>query len=96
MLVRIEATGLQPDEFTTLLRQCTSGDKEALDVLTPVIYQELKRLAVACMRQERPGVTLQPTALVHEAYLRLVARICRTSRIARTSSEWRRGSCGRS
>jgi RNA polymerase sigma factor (TIGR02999 family) len=63
---------LQTGEFTILLRQCSGGNKEALDALTPVIYAELKRLAAGCMRQERPAVTLQPTALIHEAYLRLV------------------------
>ncbi|MGA2132298.1 MAG: ECF-type sigma factor [Bryobacteraceae bacterium] len=69
-----EGTGLESGEFTILLQQCTSGNKQALDVLTPVVYAELKRLAVGCMRQERPGVTLQPTALIHEAYMQLVAQ----------------------
>ena len=69
-----EGTGLQTGEFTILLRQCSNGDRQAMDALTPVIYAELKKLAVACMRQERPGATLQPTALVHEAYLQLVAQ----------------------
>lgn len=65
---------MQTGEFTILLRQFTSGNKQALDAMTPVIYAELKRLAAGCMRQERPGITLQPTALVHEAYLQLVAQ----------------------
>jgi len=65
---------LQTGDFTILLRQCSSGNKQALDALTPVVYAELKRLAVGCMRRERPGVTLQPTALIHEAYLQLVAQ----------------------
>jgi len=65
---------LESGEFTILLQQCISGNKQALDVLTPVVYAELKRLAVGCMRQERPGVTLQPTALIHEAYMQLVAQ----------------------
>jgi RNA polymerase sigma factor (TIGR02999 family) len=43
-----------------------------LDALLPVVYQELRRLAAAYLRRERPGQTLQPTALVHEAYLRLM------------------------
>jgi RNA polymerase sigma factor (TIGR02999 family) len=46
--------------------------RESLDTLLPIVYQELRRLAAAYLRRERPGQTLQPTALVHEAYLRLV------------------------
>jgi RNA polymerase sigma factor (TIGR02999 family) len=63
---------VQPEEFTVLLQQCASGDKQALDALMPVVYGELRALAAASMRQERPGHTLQPTALIHEAYLQLV------------------------
>ncbi len=59
-------------DFTTLLRQCTSGNREALDALTPIVYAELRKLSVSFMRNERPGSTLQPTALVHEAYLQLI------------------------
>jgi len=55
-----------------LLHRCSCGDKGALDALMPVVYTELRRLATASMRQERPGHTLQPTALIHEAYLQLV------------------------
>ena len=47
-------------------------DRQPLDSLLPVVYQELKRLAASYLRRERPGQTLQPTALVHEAYLRLM------------------------
>lgn len=47
-------------------------DRQALDSLLPVVYQELRRLAASYLRRERPGQTLQPTALVHEAYLRLM------------------------
>lgn len=46
-------------------------DRQSLETLLPVVYQELRRLAAAYLRRERPGGTLQPTALVHEAYLRL-------------------------
>ena len=46
-------------------------DRQSLETLLPVVYQELRRLAAAYLRRERPGATLQPTALVHEAYLRL-------------------------
>ena len=59
-------------DFTVLLKQCTSGNREALDALTPIVYSELRKLAVSFMRQEREGSTLQPTALVHEAYLHLL------------------------
>lgn len=63
---------MEAGEFTILLQQCTRGDKQALDALTPIVYSELRRLAVSYMRHERPGNTLQPTALIHEAYLHLV------------------------
>ena len=48
------------------------SDRESLDSLLPIVYQELRRLAAGYLRRERPGQTLQPTALVHEAYLRLM------------------------
>jgi RNA polymerase sigma factor (TIGR02999 family) len=60
------------DEITQALRAWGSGDVEALNRLTPVVYDELKRIATGYMRRERPGNSLQPTALVHEAYLKLV------------------------
>ena len=47
-------------------------DSQSVDSLLPAVYQELRRLAAAYLRRERPGQTLQPTALVHEAYLRLL------------------------
>ena len=50
----------------------TSDDRQSLDSLLPAVYQELRRLAAAYIRHEKPGQTLQPTALVHEAYLRLM------------------------
>jgi len=62
----------QEQPITTLLHAFASGDKSALDRLVPLIYPELRRLARGYMRNERPGHTLQPTALVHEAYARLV------------------------
>jgi len=61
-------------EVTLLLRRLTAGDKSALDQLMPVIYTELHQLASSYMRRERPGHTLQTTALVHEAYLQLVGQ----------------------
>ena len=58
--------------ITILLQRFASGDKAALDSLIPRLYPELQRLARSYLRNERPGHTLQPTALVHEAYARLV------------------------
>jgi RNA polymerase sigma factor (TIGR02999 family) len=57
---------------TQLLLEASQGDRAALDQLTPLIYQDLRRIAANQMRQERPGLTLQPTALVHESYLKLI------------------------
>lgn len=65
------ATGDPPD-ITGLLRQLSQGRREALDCLMPVVYHELRRIAHAQLRGERPGHTLNTTALVHEAYLKLV------------------------
>ena len=55
-----------------LLKEWNAGDREALDRLTPLVYEELRRQAAHYLRRERPGHTLQTTALIHEAYLRLV------------------------
>jgi RNA polymerase sigma factor (TIGR02999 family) len=59
-------------QVTELLRRWGRGDRAALDGLMPLVYQELHRLASRYMTAERAGHTLQPTALVHEAYVRLV------------------------
>jgi RNA polymerase sigma-70 factor (ECF subfamily) len=59
-------------EVTRLLAQWAKGNQQALDNLAPLVYEELRQLAASCLRKERQGHTLQPTALVHEAYLRLV------------------------
>jgi len=59
-------------DVTQLLQAWSVGEPDALAKLTPLVYQELRRLAQCYMAQERPGQTLQATALVHEAYLRLV------------------------
>ena len=61
-------------EVTELLIEWSNGDKAALDKLMPLIHEELRRLAHHYMSHERPGHTLQTTALVNEAYLRLVNR----------------------
>jgi RNA polymerase sigma factor (TIGR02999 family) len=60
-----------PGELTVLLRKVRQGQAGAADDLIRVVYQELRRIAGACMRDERPGHTLQPTALINEAWLRL-------------------------
>ena len=62
----------ESSEITALLKAWGSGDAAALDQLTPLVYGELRRLARRYMRNERAGNTLQTTALVNEAYLRLV------------------------
>ena len=63
-----------PDEVTELLRAWRSGDEDADARLVERVYATLRNLAVAQLRGERPEHTLQPTALVHEAYLRLVGQ----------------------
>ena len=60
------------DDISRLLRAWSDGDQDALDKLTPVVYEELRRLARRYVKGERPGHSLQATALVHEAYTRLV------------------------
>jgi len=59
-------------EVTTILAAIENGDPRAAEQLLPLVYDELRRLAGAKLAQEKPGHTLQATALVHEAYLRLV------------------------
>jgi RNA polymerase sigma-70 factor, ECF subfamily len=60
------------ESVTRLLQQWGGGNKEALDQLVPVVYDQLHRLASKCLRSEKPNHTLRATALVNEAYLRLV------------------------
>jgi RNA polymerase sigma-70 factor (ECF subfamily) len=64
--------GAGPARLTQLLQAWTAGDQNALDTLTPIVYQELHRLARRYMKGERPGHLLQATALINEAYLRLI------------------------
>src|ERR1700723_1329178 len=59
-------------QVTRLLMAWAKGNSRALEELTPLVYRELRQLAASYLRKEPPGHTLQPTALVHEAYLRLV------------------------
>ncbi len=63
----------QPQEITLLLEAVNRGDLDAAQTLFTVVYDELRRLARSRMARESPGHTLQPTALVHEAYIRLMA-----------------------
>jgi RNA polymerase sigma factor (TIGR02999 family) len=62
------------DDMTAVLRAVQEGDREAAARLLPLVYAELRKLAQARMAQLPPGQTLQPTALVHEAYLRLIGK----------------------
>ena len=59
-------------DLTQLLLAWGEGDREALDELTPLVYRELKKLAGSYLRRERAGHTLQPTALAHEAFIKLI------------------------
>jgi RNA polymerase sigma factor (TIGR02999 family) len=59
-------------DVTQILERVQQGDGKAAEELLPLVYEELRKLAAAKMANEKPGQTLQPTALVHEAWLRLV------------------------
>ena len=63
-----------PADVTSLLNELAAGDQEAAAKLVPLVYEELRRLATSRLRHERPDHTLQATALVHEAYMKLVAQ----------------------
>jgi RNA polymerase sigma factor (TIGR02999 family) len=65
-------TMIAMSEVTRILDQIQQGDPHAAEQLLPLVYEELRKLAAQKLGQEKPGQTLQPTALVHEAYLRLV------------------------
>lgn len=69
------STGPVPDrtsgDVTQILKAAATGDRQAGDKLLPLIYDDLRRLAAAKLARERPGQTLQPTALVHEAWIRI-------------------------
>ena len=62
-------------EVTQILDQIQQGNRAAASELLPLVYAELRRLAIHRMSKEKPGLTLQPTALVHEAYIRLVGDV---------------------
>ena len=63
---------MDPGAVTALLKELRTGNSAAADRLIPIIFRELRNLAEMYIRREKPGHTLQPTALMHEAYLRLV------------------------
>lgn len=65
---------MDPAAVTRLLRAWGEGDAKAGDRLMPLVYAELRKRAAAYLRRERPGHTLQPTALVHEAYVRMAGQ----------------------
>jgi RNA polymerase sigma factor (TIGR02999 family) len=67
-------TRIPAGEVTQLLEAWQGGSQEAMDRLLPLVYEELRRLAAGYLRKERRGHTLQPTALVHEAYARLMGQ----------------------
>jgi RNA polymerase sigma factor (TIGR02999 family) len=71
-LIGIETMLSATDEVSSLLLAWNEGDKDALNELFPVVYRELRQIASHQLRGERPGHTLSATALVHEAYLRLI------------------------
>jgi hypothetical protein len=65
-------TGNQPKDISLVLKAWSGGDREAADKLMPLVYDELRKVAAQYLRKEFPDHTLQPTALVNEAYLKLV------------------------
>lgn len=75
------------NEVTRILNAVEQGDPQAAEQLLPLVYEELRKLAAQKLAQEKPGQTLQATALVHEAYLRLVASNKRAAPDA-SGSEW--------
>ncbi|MGH9941478.1 MAG: ECF-type sigma factor, partial [Pyrinomonadaceae bacterium] len=66
------ATDLMNENVTQLLLRWGDGDRAALDALMPIVERELRQMAARHLRRERPGHTLQPTALVNEAYVKLI------------------------
>ena len=71
-------------DVTLILSRIEQGEPQAAEQLLPLVYEELRKLAAAKMAQEKPGQTLQATALVHEAYIRLVD----TEKVAALEQSW--------
>ena len=67
-------SGAPTQEITEILQEWSTGDKNAPARLMPLVYEELRHRAAECLRHERPDHTLQATALVHEAYVRLIGQ----------------------
>ena len=72
MALQNGATSKTMSDVTQILSQIEQGDASAPELLLPLVYDELRKLAAAKLASEKPGQTLQATALVHEAYMRLV------------------------
>jgi RNA polymerase sigma factor (TIGR02999 family) len=75
-------------DVTRILSQIEQGDPQAADKLLPLVYDELRKLAAVKLAQEKPGQTLQATALVHEAYIRLVGGGSRESGVGSQKQRW--------
>src|SRR5436190_7545640 len=75
-------------DVTQVLNAIEQGDPHAAGQLLPLVYDELRRLAAQKLAQEKPGQTLQPTALVHEAYLRLVGEPAASAAGSRSGQSW--------
>ena len=90
-----DAEAPSPQDVTRLLVQMSGGDREALDALLPIIYDELHQLAQAQLRKRgRPGETLNTTGLVHEAYFRLVDHHAVDWQDRTHFFAWQHGPCG--
>ena len=72
--LRVTMSG-DTSEINLLLERCRSGESDAFEGLMSLVYEDLKRIAAWQLQTERPNHTLQPTALVHEVYLRLAANV---------------------
>src|SRR5512140_66637 len=75
-------------EVTQILSAIEAGDPHAAEQLLPLVYQELRKLAAQKLSQEKPGQTLQATALVHEAYVRLIGRADDEQPTQPTQPQW--------
>jgi RNA polymerase sigma factor (TIGR02999 family) len=64
---------MEEHEITRLLQRWSNGERGAFDEVVPLMYSELKRIAIGCLQGERPSASIQVTALVHEAYLRMAS-----------------------
>ena len=82
------------NNVTLIIQAVAKGEASATDDLLPVIYSDLKRLASSRLANERAGHTLQPTALVHEAYMRLVGSNQILGKTEHTFTALRRRQCG--